>query len=103
MAITGPSPYLAATVASITVDLPLKLPISTITPRAGVHEARMPRKRASLSARKPGMFRGRREALSITCGRSAGNRFVGLTSAKLLRKLAGTRIAQRQQTQSGLD
>src|SRR5574341_1084966 len=70
--ITEPKPYRAATDASPTVDFPLKLPISRITPCAGAAAAARARNRPSRSVRKPGATRTRCQASSIACARSEG-------------------------------
>src|ERR1700689_2614540 len=56
----------------MTVERPLKLPISTIMPLAGTHAASNPRKRASFSVRWPGTFRVASHASLRTVSRSAG-------------------------------
>src|SRR5205807_5496938 len=69
--ITGPSPYRIATDANPTVDFPLKLPISRMTPCAGAHAATRARKRASRSVSMPGVARTRAHASSIAAARFA--------------------------------
>src|SRR5229473_5521049 len=64
--------------ASITVDRPLKLPISTIVPFAGAPAASKPRNRASPSCKNPGTSRTRCQASSMTASRLGGSTGIGV-------------------------
>src|SRR2546427_11483142 len=67
----------------MTVERPLKLPISTIAPLAGTHAASKPRNRASSSPRWPGTFWVCSHASSRTVSRSAAG-ILTLTKVYLL-------------------
>src|SRR4029079_1271679 len=73
MLTTSPNPYWAAIDASATVDLPLKLPISTVTPPGGAAAASRPSARNSSSPIKPGTPLARCQASCITVSKISGS------------------------------
>src|SRR6185503_4454196 len=68
----------------MTADLPLKLPISTITPLRGAQAAIIPRNRASFSSKKPGMSFAACQASFRAASRPGGTR-TGITIVHLYR------------------